>query len=66
MADKEASIYIVDVGRSTGTIRNGREQSDLDWAMRWVWDKITTTVAMDRVSCLCKSIHRECLGSKAD
>ena len=44
MADKEATLYIVDVGKSMGQKNNGREQSDLDWAMLYVWDKITSTV----------------------
>lgn len=44
MAEKEATVYIVDVGRSMGEKHNGREESDLDWAMRYVWDKIATTV----------------------
>lgn len=44
MADKEATVYIVDVGKSMGRKRNGRDLSDLDWAMQYVWDKITTTV----------------------
>ncbi|KAJ9221879.1 hypothetical protein DTO027B5_4632 [Paecilomyces variotii] len=48
MADKEATVYIVDVGKSMGRKRNGRDLSDLDWAMQYVWDKITTTVATGR------------------
>ena len=44
MADKEATVYIVDVGHSMGKKRNGRRESDLDWAMTYVWDKITSTV----------------------
>jgi ATP-dependent DNA helicase 2 subunit 2 len=48
MADKEATVYIVDVSRSMGKKHSGREESDLDWAMRYVWDKITTTVAANR------------------
>ena len=44
MADKEATVYIVDVGKSMGRCRHGREISDLEWAMRYVWDKVTTTV----------------------
>lgn len=44
MADKEATVYIVDVGRSMGECRNGRSVTDLDWAMQYVWDRITTTV----------------------
>ncbi|RMZ78731.1 hypothetical protein DV737_g3787, partial [Chaetothyriales sp. CBS 132003] len=48
MADKEATIYVVDVSRSMGNSHHGREQSDLDWALTYVWDKITTTVSTGR------------------
>ncbi|KAL8796891.1 MAG: hypothetical protein Q9195_000974 [Heterodermia aff. obscurata] len=41
MADKEATIYIVDVGSSMGKKCNGRHESNLDWAMNYVWEKIT-------------------------
>lgn len=44
MAEKEASVYIVDVGRSMNRKHQNRNETDLDWAMRYVWDKITTTV----------------------
>ena len=44
MADKEATVYIVDMGMSMGEKRNGRKESDLDWAMTYVWEKITSTV----------------------
>lgn len=46
MAGKEATVYIVDVGASMGEKRGGREQSDLEWALEYVWDKITTTVSL--------------------
>ena len=45
MADKEATVYIVDLGRSMGEKRSGRNESDLDWAMNYVWEKITSTVS---------------------
>jgi ATP-dependent DNA helicase 2 subunit 2 len=48
MADKEATVYIIDVSRSMGKKHSGRKESDLDWAMRYVWDKITNTVAANR------------------
>lgn len=48
MADKEAVVYIVDLGESMGDCHNGRVESDLDWGMRFVWDKISTTVAASR------------------
>jgi hypothetical protein len=44
MAGKEATIYIVDVGSSMGEKRHGRDHTDLEWALEYVWDKITTTV----------------------
>lgn len=49
MAEKEATVYIVDVGKSMGERRHGRSVTDLDWAMQYVWDKITTTVRMIQV-----------------
>ncbi|KAK2734274.1 ATP-dependent DNA helicase II subunit 2 [Myotisia sp. PD_48] len=48
MADKEATVYIVDVGLSMGECNGGRDVSDLDWAMQYIWDRITTTVATGR------------------
>ncbi|KAL8842061.1 MAG: hypothetical protein Q9170_000664 [Blastenia crenularia] len=48
MAEKEATVYIVDVGASMGKKRNERNETDLDFAMTYVWDKITSTVALDR------------------
>lgn len=50
MADKEATVYIVDVGMSMGRQNHGRQQSDLDWAMRYVWDKITSTVGVSQLA----------------
>lgn len=44
MAGKEATVYIVDLGASMGKKHHGREHTDLDWALDYVWDKITTTV----------------------
>ncbi|EED20154.1 Ku family DNA helicase, putative [Talaromyces stipitatus ATCC 10500] len=48
MAEKEATVYIVDVSKSMKQHNHGRDISDLDWAMRYVWDKITTTVGTGR------------------
>ncbi|KAF2101399.1 putative Ku family DNA helicase [Rhizodiscina lignyota] len=61
MAQKEASIYIVDVGKSMGEKHNGREETDLDWSMRYVWDKITTAVSTGR-----KTLHAGVLGLRTD
>lgn len=49
MADKEATVYIVDVGKSMGERRNGRKVTDLEWAMQYVWDCITSTVRISKL-----------------
>lgn len=46
MADKEATVYIVDVGKSMGEKNGGRAETDLEWCMKYVWDKITTAVRL--------------------
>ncbi len=46
MAEKEATVYIVDVGASMGAKHAGRDETDLDWSMRYVWDRITSTVGV--------------------
>ncbi|KAJ5694772.1 hypothetical protein N7536_005184 [Penicillium majusculum] len=48
MAEKEATVYIVDMGRSMGEHHHGRPMTDLEWAMQYVWDRITATVATGR------------------
>lgn len=48
MADKEAFVYIVDVGSTMSNCNNGRTESDLDFSMRYVWDKIATTAQASR------------------
>jgi ATP-dependent DNA helicase 2 subunit 2 len=44
MAEKEATVYIVDMGKSMGERHHGRSMTDLEWAMEYVWDRITSTV----------------------
>lgn len=48
MADKEATVYIIDQGKSMGKIHNGRGESDLSYSLPYVWDKITTTMEANR------------------
>lgn len=45
---KEATVYIIDVGKTMGEQSHGRIQTNLDFAMEYIWDKITTTVATNR------------------
>lgn len=48
MASKEATVYIVDVGATMGEKSYDRTQTNLDWALEYVWDRITTTVSNGR------------------
>ncbi|KLU87525.1 hypothetical protein MAPG_06524 [Magnaporthiopsis poae ATCC 64411] len=48
MADKEVTVFIVDLGQTMGNCNGGRVESDLDWSMRYIWDKLCTIVAASR------------------
>jgi ATP-dependent DNA helicase 2 subunit 2 len=48
MTTKEATVFIVDLGATMGARRHGRTQTDLDWALEYVWDRITTVIATGR------------------
>ena len=61
MAEKEATVYIVDLGMSMKDCHYGRDQTDLDWALTYVWDRITSTVALDR-----KTTFQAVIGLKTD
>jgi hypothetical protein len=38
-------MYIVDLGITIGECHSGRTESDLDYGMRYIWDKIAITMA---------------------
>ena len=61
MAEKEATVFIVDLGRSMNEQRHGREITDLDWALQYVWDRMTSTIALDR-----KTTFQAAVGLKTD
>ena len=44
MADKEATVFVIDLGKSMGEKARDRDQTNLEWSMRYVWDKITAKV----------------------
>jgi ATP-dependent DNA helicase 2 subunit 2 len=48
MAEKEAIVFIVDLGSTMANCNSGRSESDLDWSMRYVWDKISHIVSLSR------------------
>ena len=52
MAEKEASVFIIDLGQSMGRQRHGREQSDLDYSLRYFYDKVTNIVFTGRKTLL--------------
>ncbi|KAL9042396.1 MAG: hypothetical protein Q9214_003794, partial [Letrouitia sp. 1 TL-2023] len=56
MAEKEATVYIVDVGPSMSSKNNGRPETDFDFAMTYVWDKITSTASTFRLDLLGHSL----------
>ncbi|KAA8568722.1 hypothetical protein EYC84_007721 [Monilinia fructicola] len=48
MSEKQATVYVVDLGKSLGDCHHGRVETDLEYSMRYVWDKITLTMSSDR------------------
>lgn len=48
MADKEATVYIIDQGSTMGSNRNGSDETKLDYCLRYIWDKICTTMEANR------------------
>lgn len=48
MADKQAFVYIVDVGSTTAKRNHGRHESDLDWTLPYFWDKVASTAQAAR------------------
>ncbi|KAF2237231.1 putative Ku family DNA helicase [Viridothelium virens] len=48
MATKEATVFIIDIGKSMSEHNGGRNESDLQWAMHYIWDRVTSTVATGR------------------
>ncbi|KAF3910167.1 hypothetical protein ABW21_db0200433 [Orbilia brochopaga] len=48
MADKQATVYVIDLAASMSLRCNGRHETDLEYAQRYLWDRITTTVSNGR------------------
>ena len=61
MAEKEATVFIVDLGSTMANCNSGRTESDLDWSMKFVWDKISHIVSLSRKG-LCVAV----LGLRTD
>jgi len=61
MADKEATVFILDLGSTMAQSHSGREESNLEYSMRFVWDKISDIVAANR-----KTLHVGVVGLRTD
>ncbi|KAG5437562.1 hypothetical protein PCANB_000990 [Pneumocystis canis] len=48
MADKEATVFVIDLGHQMGNYQKGRTQNDLEWALNYVWNKISSKVLSGR------------------
>ncbi|PUU80464.1 SPOC like C-terminal domain-containing protein [Tuber borchii] len=48
MADKQATVYVIDLGPTLSRVRPPRGESDLDYALTYIWDKITATMSTGR------------------
>lgn len=46
MADKEATVFVIDVGPGMTQHASGRAESNLEYSMPYVYDRITTKVSM--------------------
>lgn len=51
MAEKEATVYVVDVGKSTAQ-KHENGETKLNFALTYVWDKVTSIMALDRKTTL--------------
>ncbi|CZR54384.1 related to ATP-dependent DNA helicase II, 80 kDa subunit (KU autoantigen protein P86) [Phialocephala subalpina] len=46
---KEATVYVLDLGSTMGDCHSGRVETDLEYAMRYVYDKMADSLAVGRV-----------------
>jgi ATP-dependent DNA helicase 2 subunit 2 len=49
-AGKQAHVYIVDQGSTTGECHSGRVESDLDWSLQYVYERLGTVLAANRTT----------------
>lgn len=61
MAEKEANIFIIDVGSSTAECNSGRTISDLDYAKEYLFGKVGIALAANR-----KTINLGVLAVRSD
>ncbi|TKA34973.1 hypothetical protein B0A54_13673 [Friedmanniomyces endolithicus] len=66
MASKEATVYIVDCGSTMSERSHGRKQTNLDFALEYVWDRITATVATGRKTAMVGVVGLRTDGTRND
>ncbi|KAK0935493.1 ATP-dependent DNA helicase yku80 [Friedmanniomyces endolithicus] len=66
MASKEATVYIVDCGSTMSERNHGRKQTTLDFALEYVWDRITATVATGRKTAMAGVVGLRTDGTRND
>ncbi|KAK0822643.1 ATP-dependent DNA helicase yku80, partial [Friedmanniomyces endolithicus] len=66
MASKEATVYIVDCGSTMGERSHGRKQTNLDFALEYVWDRITATIATGRKTAMAGVVGLRTDGTRND
>jgi ATP-dependent DNA helicase 2 subunit 2 len=45
MASKEATAFIIDIGKSMNRKNSDRDDTDLEWSLKYFWDKLTHIVS---------------------
>ncbi|EWC44041.1 hypothetical protein DRE_01393 [Drechslerella stenobrocha 248] len=48
MAEKQATVYVIDLAASMGQRHSERTETDLEYAQQYLWDRITATVSNGR------------------
>jgi ATP-dependent DNA helicase 2 subunit 2 len=49
MAEKELTVYVVDLGNSMGKPSDGQTDSKLDLSLKYLWSRITATVYLTKL-----------------
>ncbi|TKA65641.1 hypothetical protein B0A55_10280 [Friedmanniomyces simplex] len=66
MVSKEATVYIVDCGSTMGERSHGRKQTNLDFTLEYIWDRITATIASGRKTAMAGIVGLRTDGTRND
>ncbi|KAG4306170.1 hypothetical protein PORY_000158 [Pneumocystis oryctolagi] len=48
MSNKEVTVFVIDLGSQMGDCQENRKKNDLEWALDYVWNKISSKVLSGR------------------